>query len=150
MAEIWPGSATLTGEGLNLVITNSFPRATTSPGTTYLALFTAFTATTVGSRDQGRAAYTEPSGGAYARQSVANTSWAAPAEYATNQGRQTTAAQVTFPTATATWGTVNGFFLADASTVGNLYFAANFDDTTAVTINTNDIIKLTPTIAYGH
>ena len=28
------------------------------------------------------------------------------------------------------------------------YFAANFDDTTAVTINTNDIIKVTPTINW--
>jgi hypothetical protein len=29
-----------------------------------------------------------------------------------------------------------------------VYFGSNFDDTTAVTVNTNDVIKVTPTWIY--
>ena len=68
----------------------------------------------------------------------------------TQSGRGSAAAQVTFSTATAVWGTVNGFFVANSTTnaAGVVYFAANFDDTTAVTVNTNDVIKVTPTWVY--
>lgn len=143
MAEIFPN------EGLDLVIA-IVPKNGTNAGTTYMGLFTAFTASTVGTGGQGRSAYTEPSGGAYARQNVTAASWGANANgggSGNEPGRKTTSSQVTFPTATAVWGTINGFFLGDTSTAaaGSLYFACNFDDVTAVTINTNDIIKVTPT-----
>ena len=128
------------------LILEIFPRGGTNLTTTHLALFTSFTATTVGSSSQVANDYTEPDFGAYARQSVAAADWGAIA--AGTGGRKTTAAQKTFPTATSNASaTVKGFWLANqASATGDkCIFAANFDDTTAVQINTNDIIKVTPT-----
>lgn len=143
MAEIWPD------EGLDLVLA-VFPKNGTNAASTYIGLFTAFTASTVGTSGQTRADYTQVSGGAYAHQTIAAASWGATA--AGSGGRKTTAGQVTFPTATAVWGTVNGFMVLNTSTAaaGSVYMAANFDDTTAVTINTNDVIKVTPTIQYNN
>lgn len=147
MAEIWPN------EGLDLLLA-VFPKNGSNYATTYIGLFTSFTASTVGTGSQGRSAYTEVSAaGAYARQSIAASSWGANANgggSANEPGRKTTAGQVTFPTATAVWGTVNGFFVGDTSTnaAGSYFYACNFDDTTAVTINTNDVIKVTPTTEY--
>lgn len=142
MAEIFPN------EGLDLILA-IVPKNGTNVGTTYAGLFTTFTASTVGTGGQTRSAYTEPSGGAYARQNILAASWAANGTGgggANETGRVTAAGQVTFPTATAAWGTVNGFFIANSSVSaqGALYFAANFDDTTAVVLNTSDIIKVTP------
>lgn len=145
MAEIWPSA------GLDLVLA-IFPKNGTNVANTYLGLFTTFTATTVGTRTQGaNTDYTEPSGNNYSRQTIAAGSWGALADYSTNQGRQTTASQVTFPTASGSWGTVNGFFLCNATSgAATVYFAANFDDNTAVAIGASDIIRVTPTVAYGH
>lgn len=141
MAEIFPD------EGLDLILT-VFPKGGASPGNTFLALFTTYTASTVGTAASVANSYTQPSGGSYAKQTIVSGSWGAVA--AATTGRQTTAAQVTFPTAAAVWGTVNGFWLADilSDSGDKAYFAANFDDTTAVTLNTNDIIKVTPTINW--
>lgn len=139
MAEIYPD------EGLDIIL-EIFPRGGTNLTTTYLSLFTAFTASTVGSSSQGADSYTEPTFGAYARQSIAAASWGAIA--AGTGGRKTTAAQVTFPTATSNSASAtNGFWLANqlSASGDKCIFAANFDDTTAVTVNTNDIIKVTPT-----
>lgn len=144
MAEIFPS------EGLDLVI-GIVPKGGATVSTTYIGLWgTSFTASTVGTAANARASYTEPSGGAYARQSIAAASWGANADGgggASEPGRKTTAGQVTFPTATAPWGTINGFYLVNSSTggAGSLYYACNFDDTTAITVNTNDIVKVTPT-----
>ena len=57
---------------------------------------------------------------------------------------------MTFATATAVWGTVNGFIVASGATggAGTVWYGANFDDTTAVAVNTNDVIKVTPTWVY--
>jgi hypothetical protein len=68
------------------------------------------------------------------RVSVANTDWAAIATNGT--GRRTTAAQKSFPESTASWGTVNGFFDANAAGqgAGAAFFYANFDDVTAVVV----------------
>ena len=143
MAEIWPD------QGLDLVL-NIFPKGGTNLTTTHLCLFTAFTASTVGSASSVADDYTEPSGNAYARQSLAAATWGAIA--AGTGGRKTTYTQVTFPTATGSWGTINGFWVANqASATGDTaLFAANFDDTTAVAIQTNDVIKVTPTIQYNN
>lgn len=142
MAEIWPD------EGLDIVL-EIFPRGGTNLTTTYLALFTAFTATTVGASTSVADNYTEPAGGAYARQAIANTAWGAIA--AGTGGRKTTATQVTFPTATAAWGTVNGFWLANilSATGDKAIFAANFDDTTAVSPQVGDVLKITPSVQYN-
>ncbi len=138
MAEIWPD------EGLDIVL-EIFPRGGANLTSTFLCLFTAFTASTVGTASQAADAYTEPSGGSYARQTIVSGSWGAIA--AGTGGRKTTASQITFPTATAAWGTVNGFWLANqlSATGDKAIMAANFDDVTAVVVNTNDIIKVTPT-----
>jgi hypothetical protein len=139
MAEIYPD------EGLDIIL-EIFPRGGTNLTTTYLALFTAFTASTVGSSSQGADLYVEPNFASYARQSVAAASWGTIA--AGTGGRKTTATQVTFPTATGNSSLpTNGFWLANqlSATGDKCIFAANFDDTTAVTINTNDIMKVTPT-----
>ena len=76
----------------------------TSPATVYLALFTV--APGVGGGG------TEVSGGSYARQAV---TFSAPASGATSNS-----GAITFPTATANWGTVVAWGLFDAATSGNL------------------------------
>ncbi len=79
---------------------------------------------------------------------VASTSWGTVGT--TQSGRGSAAAQVTFPTATAVWGTVNGFICTNSLTgsAGKVYFGANMDDTTAFTVNTNDVVKVTPSWIY--
>lgn len=60
---------------------------------------------------------TEPAGGAYARVAVPAASWAAAAS-----GAITNTAQINFPTATGSWGTVTHFAAYDAATGGNVLF----------------------------
>jgi len=142
MAEIFPN------EGLDLIY-GGFPKGGTGPANTWLGLFTAFTASTVGTSAAVIASWTEvASAGAYARQTISSASWGTVGT--TQSGRGSAAAQVTFSTATAVWGTVNGFIIANSATqgAGAVWFGANFDDVTAVVINTNDVIKVTPSWIY--
>jgi hypothetical protein len=144
MAEIWPDA------GLDLVLA-IFPKNGTNVANTYLSLFSTFTATTVGSAAQGASSdYTDADFGAFARQTVAAADWGAVAAGA--GGRKVTAAQKTFPTATSNaTATVKGFTLLTAvSGAATVYFAANFDDLTAIQVNTNDIVKVTPTAQYNN
>jgi len=87
-----------------------------SPAPVWLGLWTASL-----SDDADGSTAGEVSGGAYARQSAPNTAWAAAASGSlSNSG-----SSVTFPSATASWGTVTHFGIFDASTGGNLlYWAA--------------------------
>lgn len=134
-------------EGLDYII-NLYVRNTGSIlATTYLNLFTSATASTVPGRTATGAptGWTEATGTGYARKSMASTDWGAPATNAS--GRRTVGNQMTFATVGAGgWGTVNGFGHSSAATTGTCFWFANFDDTTAVTLNVNDIIKITPTI----
>ena len=142
MAEIFPN------EGLTLIY-NAVPKGATGPANTWLGLFTAFTASTVGSSAATATSQSEVSNaGAYTRQTISSASWGTAATTASAWG--SAAAQVTFSTATAVWGTVNGFFVASSLTnaTGSVYYMANFDDTTAVVVNTNDVIKVTPSWLY--
>jgi hypothetical protein len=139
MAEIFPN------EGLDIVL-GQFPKNDTRLSTTYLCLFTSQTSSTVISQTQALANVTETSYTNYARQSMAAATWGALAAGAT--GRQTTYPQITFPTVGATGATINGFFIGDASPPVKVIAQANFTDVTAVTLLTNDIIKVTPTIEY--
>lgn len=142
MAEIFPN------EGLDLIF-GVVPKGGTAPSNTFIGLFTGYTASTVGSSVAVIASWSEVSAaGAYARQTIASSSWGTAGT--TQSGRGSAAAQVTFPTATAVWGTVNGFIVTNSLTTaaGTVYFGANFDDTTAVVVNTNDIVKVTPTWVY--
>lgn len=138
MAEIFPN------EGLDLIYAG-YPKGATGPANTWVALFTAFTASTVCTSAGVVASMTEvSSAGAYTRQTISSSSWGTVGT--TQSGRGSAAAQVTFSTASAVWGTVNGFFVANSVTqgAGNIWYAASFDDTTAVVVNTNDVIKVTP------
>lgn len=143
MAEIYPV------EGLDAILA-VFPKNGSNYSQLWMGLFTSQTATTVVTRAQTLAGnITEPSGGAYVRQSIASSSWGSPQDD-TTAGRKVVAGQVTFPTATATWGTVNGFFLSTLSASGVCVFQANFDDLTAIVVNSADVVKVTPTMSYLH
>ena len=78
---------------------------------------------------------TEVSGGAYARTT---------ASFATASGTSglvATDADVTFPTATATWGTVGWIGLWDSASGGNMLYHTALD--ASKTIDTGDIFKIT-------
>jgi hypothetical protein len=132
-------------EGVDYIL-NTFPRATQAvPTTLYLGLFTSQTATTVPAPTAVLATatgVTEATGSGYARQSIANTGWAAAS--GASGTRRTVGPQVTF-TATAALGPINGFFIATAATGGVALFYANFDDATAVTLQNGDSLRVTPT-----
>jgi len=101
---------------------NAFVNATlrgtayTAPATVYLALYT----TDPTDADVG----VEVTGGAYARQSSA---FIVPVDGATSL-----AANVTFPQATAGWGTVTHIGLRDALTGGNLLYYTSLTTARAV------------------
>ena len=99
--------------------------AYTAPGTLYVGLSTTTPA------DDGTN-ITEPSGGAYARVSSTNnlTNWPAAAG-----GSKSNGVPVTFAAATASWGTVTHFFLADAPTGGNILGSAALAASKLIDIN---------------
>jgi hypothetical protein len=93
------------------------------PATVYVGLYTATPSDTGGG--------TEVTGGAYARVAVTNntTNWPAAAS-----GLKSNGTVITFPTATANWGTVTQFGIFDASSGGNLLIWG--DLTASQSINT--------------
>jgi hypothetical protein len=97
----------------------------TAPTTVYVSLWTS------DPTDAGSG--TEVSGGSYARTAV---TFAAP-----SNGVTTNNADVTFPTATASWGTVGWIGINDSLTTGNLLYHTALD--TAKTIDSGDIFKIT-------
>jgi len=106
---------------INAVLRNT---SYTSPATVYVSLYT----TDPTDADSG----TEVSGGSYARTAV---TMGAP-----SNGVSTNSADVTFPTATASWGTVTHIGIHDALTTGNLLFHTPLD--TSKTIDSGDIFKI--------
>jgi hypothetical protein len=96
----------------------------TAPATVYVSLWT------TDPTDAGSG--TEVSGGSYARTAV---TFAAP-----SNGVTTNSADVTFPTATASWGTVGWIGINDALSSGNLLYHTALD--TAKTIDSGDIFKI--------
>lgn len=114
-------------------------QAFTFPSTLYVALLTAAPSDTGGG--------TEVSGGSYARVTVTNSL----ANWAGTQGAGTTVASsgasgttsnngvITFPTPTATWGTVTHFAIYDASTAGNLLWWGAL--TVSKVINAQDTVS---------
>lgn len=97
----------------------------TSPATVYVSLWTS------DPTDAGSG--TEVSGGSYARTAV---TMGAP-----SNGVSLNSADVTFPTATGTWGTVGWIGINDALSSGNLLYHTALD--TSKTIDTGDIFKIT-------
>lgn len=95
-----------------------------SPATVYLALFTAAPSDAGGG--------TEVSGGGYARQAV---TFVAPTNGATDNSEA-----VTFPAATANWGTISHWAIFDAASAGNMLIWGAW--TTAKAINSGDTAKV--------
>lgn len=97
----------------------------TAPATVHVALYT------VAPNDAGGG--TEVSGGSYARASVNTTGgFNAP----TTGGLTDNAADITFPTPTANWGTIVAVGVLDAASGGNLLFHGGL--TTSKTVNNGD------------
>lgn len=96
----------------------------TSPTTTYVGLYTS-------NPDEGNTG-TEVSGGSYARQPLSVTT--------ASGGIVTSSADVTFPQATAAWGTISHIGILDAVTSGNLLMYTAL--TTSKTIDEGDILKI--------
>lgn len=96
----------------------------TSPTTVYVGLYT----TDPTDADSG----TEVSGGSYARTAV---TFSAP-----SNGVTSNSADVEFPQATASWGSVTHIGLHDAASGGNLLFHTVLD--TTKTIDSGDIFKI--------
>jgi hypothetical protein len=129
------------------VILGQFPKNDTRLTSLFLGLFTSQTASTVITSGQNGTNITEATFTNYAAQTLATATWGAQA--GVTNGRGTTYPQVTFPTAGSAQ-TVNGFFVKTANaalSATNLVGQANFDDTTAVPLAANDVIKVTPTFA---
>ena len=98
----------------------------TAPATVYVSLWTS------NPGDDGSG--TEVSGGSYARTAVSF------ATASGTSGNVLNDADVTFPTATASWGTVGWIGINDASTGGNLLYHTALD--TAKAIDSGDIFKI--------
>jgi hypothetical protein len=96
----------------------------TSVATVYVSLWTS------DPTDAGSG--TEVSGGSYARTAV---TFGAP-----SNGASLNSADVTFPTATASWATVGWIGINDAATSGNLLYHTALD--TAKAIDSGDIFKI--------
>lgn len=98
----------------------------TPPATVYVALFTADNGL------EGGIITGEVSGGAYARQSVTLS--------AASDGESSNSADITFPQATADWGTITHVALMDASTGGNVLMYSALD--ASKTVNNGDTFKI--------
>jgi len=109
---------------INAVLRNT---AYTSPATVYVSLYTP------DPTDADTGTEVSTSGTSYARTAV---TFDAP-----SNGVTTNSADVTFPTATASFGTVTHIGVHDASTGGNLLFHTPLD--TSKTIDSGDIFKIT-------
>lgn len=96
----------------------------TSPTTVYVGLYTS-------NPDEGNTG-TEVSGGSYARQALSVTT--------ASGGIVTSSADVTFPQATANWGTISHIGLLDAITSGNLLMYTAL--TTSKAIDSGDVLKI--------
>lgn len=115
------------------VLDHVFGAATyTPPATIYFSLFTA------APTDAGGG--TECTGGSYARVAVTNNATNFPAASA---GAKSNGTAITFPTASASWGTAVAMGAHDASTAGNLLGWA--DLTVSKAVGSGD----TPSFAIG-
>lgn len=124
---------------LNHVLTGT---AYTQPTTRYVALFNSTSGNTLANLQNGTLTdEISTSGTAYSRQTV---TFAAAATVGTGGSAITTSATnatVTFPTATADWGTVTHVAVMDASTAGNVLFFGAV--TVSKTISNGDTFQIT-------
>lgn len=114
--------------------------AYTPPGTLYLALSTSSFSTSATGSTMNEVSF---SGTAYARVAITANLTNFPAASGSNPATKSNGTVFTFPTATASWGTILSAYLADASTGGSLLYGA--DLTASKVIQTGD----TATYAVG-
>jgi hypothetical protein len=98
----------------------------TPPSTIYIGLFTSAPGEAAGG--------TEVSGGAYQRQAAAFA--------AASNGQTQNTADITFPIATADWGTITHVALFDAQTGGNMLFYASLTAQKQIQSGDQMVIKL--------
>ena len=123
----------------NIILIRWFRGDTTAiPSSVFIGLLTA-------QSQDGADTFTEVTGGAYSRNlgggistAAANTNWTVSGTNPTLV-TYTNAADITFPTATASWGLIVGFGLFDAASAGNLLFHGPL--TTSKTVNLGDSFK---------
>jgi len=106
----------------NALLDFAFRNQALSSPDTYVAL----TIATVSDSDTG-STISEPSGGAYARVQVNPNGGSSPTWNTASSGEVDNADEISFPTATASWGTAVATAICDASTAGNLLFYDNGD-----------------------
>lgn len=119
----------------------------TAPSTVYIAL-----ATVAATASSTTACGTEVTGGSYARVAVTSSlaNWAGTQSAGSTttstgtSGQTSNNATITFPAPTANWGSVVGFCIMDAATVGNMLIFAPL--TTSKTVNNGDAA---PSFAIG-
>ena len=124
--------AALTNYTENLLLAHLFRTGTfAKPTTLYIGLATAVA-------DAEAGTITEVTGGSYTRvaRNPLDANWNAPVA---NNGTTANAASIQFPAATADWGTITHFFIADAITGGNMLFAGAL--AASKTIATGDEVK---------
>lgn len=115
----------------NEALDHLFSRATFTAAT---PLYVGLSTTTV--TDAG-GNITEPSGNNYARVSITNDATTFPAA---SGGSKSNGIDITFPTASGSWGTVTDFFISDASSGGNIYGYGALSASKAV--GANDTLKI--------
>lgn len=71
------------------------------------------------------AAMSEVTGGAYARVAVTRNTTNFPAATGASPATMLNGTAITFPTATAVWGTVQSFYILDAATTGNILYGGD-------------------------
>lgn len=115
----------------NALLDRAFRNQAFTKPDTYVALVTAVSSDT--------ALGTEVSGGSYARVQVNINGGASPTWDVAASGVVDNTHTITFPTATASWGTVVGTAVLDASSSGNLLFYDNAMTDQAV--GTDDVVQ---------
>jgi hypothetical protein len=134
LSSFTPQAASLTDFLENALINHLFRgTAYTAPATWFVSLHT--------SACSDAAAGTEVTGGAYARVGVASGAgtWAA---VSAGNGTTSNVSVITYPTPSASWGTVTHFALYDAASAGNQLICQSL--TTSKLINSGDTVSFAP------
>ena len=111
----------------NEILDHLFGKGNYTPPTIYIGLSTAEP------YDNG-SGLAEPSGNSYARVQTAASDW-----NAASGGSLANVGDITFPTATGSWGAITHFALFDAATGGNLLAYGQLNQSKAIV--TSDIVQ---------
>lgn len=145
MAEIFPD------EGLNALLA-IVPKNGANLSQLFLGFFTSQTPSTVPAANavlSTLTGVTEASGTNYSRTAIAAGAWGANSA-GSPDGRRTTASATATPAVGAGgWGTLNGFFLATAATVGTAIYYANFASGLGIPTSVGDVVTVTPFFELG-